>query len=162
MIGRGILTLIDDTTKEQTVQIKLLDSEVHDSVERYQEYGFTSVPKSGAECITVSVGGNRGHSVVIATGDREYRLKGLEDGEVAIYDDQGQCVHLKRGGIELKSPSVTITADSTTITGTLTVNGAVTANQTLDVTGNISSAANITAGGSIIDTAGNTANHSHV
>lgn len=31
--------------------------------------------------------------------DRRYRLKGLESGEVAIYTDEGDKVHLKRGKV---------------------------------------------------------------
>ncbi len=31
--------------------------------------------------------------------DRRYRLKGLQTGEVAVYDDQGQSVTLTREGI---------------------------------------------------------------
>lgn len=34
--------------------------------------------------------------------DRRYRLQGLKTGEVALYDDIGQCVHLTRGGILIK------------------------------------------------------------
>lgn len=155
MIGRGIITLVNDATKEQSVQISLLEGEVHDHVERYQEYGFSSVPQAGAEVITVSVGGNRGHSVVIATGDRRYRMKNLGAGEVALYDDLGQSVHLKRDGITLTSPKVIISAATTQISGTLTVNGDFTSG------GNISSGGNITAAGSVIDTTGNTPHHSH-
>lgn len=155
MIGRGIITLVNDATKEQSVQISLLEDEVHDNVERYQEYGFSSVPHAGAEAITVSVGGNRGHSVVIATGDRRYRMKNLEAGEVVIYDDLGQSVHLKREGIILKSPQVTIDAETTQISGELSVNGTISSG------GDMTSGGNITAAGSVIDTTGNTPHHSH-
>ncbi|MDH4319867.1 MAG: phage baseplate assembly protein V [Desulfobulbaceae bacterium] len=95
MVGRCVIALVDDSPKEQGVQIKLLGDEVR-TCERYQEYGFTSVPKGQAEGIAVFIGGNREHGIVIATGDRRYRLKGLEAGEVALYDDQGQAIHLKR------------------------------------------------------------------
>ena len=73
--------------------------EILEKVERFQEYGFTSVPKNGAEAVLVAVGGSREHGLVVAIDDRRYRLKGLAAGEVALYDDQGQKVHLKRDGI---------------------------------------------------------------
>lgn len=95
MVSRGVIGVVNDALKEQGVQVALLADEVRDC-ERYQEYGFTSVPLPGAEAITVCVGGSRDHGVVIATGDRRFRLKGLAAGEVALYDDQGQAIVLGR------------------------------------------------------------------
>jgi phage baseplate assembly protein V len=136
MVGRGIIRLVDDAKKEQTVQLACLAGEVKDGLERYQEYGFTSVPHPGAEAILVSIGGNRDHAVVIATGDRRFRLKGLPGGEVSLYDDQGQRVHLRRNrAIEISgadtiladaAQSVTVNAGQrVTVNGgeTVTVNG---------------------------------------
>lgn len=96
LVGRGILRLVNDGLKLQGVQVSLLADEVHDNVERFQEYGFTSHPHPGAETIAVCVGGSRDHAVVISIDDRRYRLKGLGAGEVALYDDQGQVIRLKR------------------------------------------------------------------
>ncbi len=95
MIGRCVVDLVDDSQLEQVIQAKLLDGEIR-TLERYQQYGFTSVPFARAEGICAFIGGNRDHGIVIATGDRRYRLKALAAGEVALYDDQGQKVHLKR------------------------------------------------------------------
>lgn len=99
MIGRAILVAINDGDPLQTAQAQLLADEVHDDVERIQEYGYTSVPHDGAEAVIACVGGNRDHGLIIAVDDRRYRLTGLDKGEVAIYDDQGQKVHLTRSGI---------------------------------------------------------------
>lgn len=111
MVGRGVITMVDDAVKEQTVQLGQLKGEVLDAVERYQQYGFTSVPFGGSEGIFVSFGGNRNHTVVIATGDRRFRLKELAPGEVALYDDQGQKVHLKRGNtIEVETATLVVKA----------------------------------------------------
>ncbi|USS56975.1 phage baseplate assembly protein domain-containing protein [Pseudomonas kermanshahensis] len=63
-----------------------------------QHYGFTSAPLAGAEFIALPIGGNSKHVVVIATEDARYRLK-VKDGEVAIYSDEGDHVHLKRGRV---------------------------------------------------------------
>lgn len=97
MVSRGVIRLVNDSLKVQGVQIALLADETHDQVERFQNYGMTSVPLEGAEGVFLSVGGSRDHGIVIAVDDRRYRLKGLKPGEVALYDDQGQAVHLKRG-----------------------------------------------------------------
>ncbi|TBV12749.1 phage baseplate assembly protein V [Stutzerimonas kirkiae] len=64
--------------------------------ELMQHYGFTSAPLPGAEYIVVPVGGNSKHAVVIASEDGRYRVA-LADGEVALYTDEGDCIHLKRG-----------------------------------------------------------------
>jgi len=85
-------------SRSKGCRLSLLAEEVRDC-ERYQEYGFTSVPLPGAEAITVCVGGSRDHGVVIATGDRRYRLKGLQGGEVALYTNEGDHIKLGRGRI---------------------------------------------------------------
>lgn len=95
-VSRGIILLVNDAMRLQNVQIALLADETRDQVERFQQYGFTSVPLPGAEAVFLSVGGSRDHGIVIAIDDRRYRLKGLQPGEIAIYDDQGQTIHLQR------------------------------------------------------------------
>jgi phage baseplate assembly protein V len=99
MVGRAVLTAIDDAQGIQALQVEGLSDEVHDGVERMQDYGFTSHPFEDAEAVVVFAGGLRSHGLVVAVGDRRYRLKNLEQGEVAIYDDQEQVVHLKRDGV---------------------------------------------------------------
>ncbi len=97
MVSRAVIKLVTDAAKLQKVQIGMLADEERGDVERFQNYGFTSVPHADAEAIAVSVGGSRSHMVVIAVDDRRYRLAGLEDGEVAIYTDEGDKIVLKRG-----------------------------------------------------------------
>lgn len=99
LVSRGVVNLVNDALKMQECQITVMADETLDGVERFQQYGFTSVPQAGAESITLSVGGNRSHSVCIAVDDRRYRLKNLVSGEVALYTDQGDKIHIKRGGV---------------------------------------------------------------
>lgn len=108
-IGRAVLNAVYDDGKVQLVQASMLEGEVRDKMERMTEYGFTSVPLPGAQAVAVFVGGERGHGVVVATGDSRYRMKALQSGEVAIYDDQGQSVHLTRAGIVVKGAGKPIT-----------------------------------------------------
>ena len=116
------------------------DAETFADREYFQHYGFTSRPLSGAEAIIIREGN---HIVMIASDDRRYRIA-LEAGEVALYTDEGDKVHLKRGGnieivagtkIKATSPEVEIVA-ATKVTMTTPV---------LEVSGNI------TAGGDISD-----------
>ncbi|WP_295379537.1 phage baseplate assembly protein V [uncultured Pseudacidovorax sp.] len=102
LIARGVVVLSDAAAKMQALQVRLLAGETLDAVEHFEPYGFTSRPKAGAEVLTLSVDGDRSHTLVIVAADRRYRLAGLEEGEMAIHDDQGQSVHLTRGGIVIK------------------------------------------------------------
>ena len=61
--------------------------------EFFQHYGYTSRPKPGAEIIIINEGN---HYLAIASDDRRYRLA-VEEGEVALYTDEGDAVHMKRG-----------------------------------------------------------------
>ena len=76
-----------------------------------------------------------GYAIVIATEDRRYRIRNLENGEVAIYTDQGDKIVLKRGGTiaVTASTKVEITSPSVTMSGNLTVDGTITG--TTDVVG---------------------------
>lgn len=113
-VARGVLHLVKDALKVQAVQAEFLAGEVRDGIERFQDYGFTSVPLAGMEVVAVFLGGDRSNGVVIAVGDRQYRLNSLRPGEVALYDDRGQKVHLTREGIEVESPfNVTVKAGQT-------------------------------------------------
>ncbi len=128
MVSRAVLALIDDAAKLQRVQIQLLADEERADVERFQSYGFTSVPFAGAEGIALSVGGSRSHMVVIAVEDRRYRLTSLEAGEVAIYTDEGDRIVLKRGreiGITAGT-RVIVDTPNTLIKGNLHVEGNTT------------------------------------
>ncbi|MCX5828767.1 MAG: phage baseplate assembly protein [Deltaproteobacteria bacterium] len=67
-------------------------NETFDDREYFQHYGLTSRPLPGAEVIIINEGN---HYIAVASDDRRYRLA-LEEGEVALYTDEGDCVHLKR------------------------------------------------------------------
>jgi phage baseplate assembly protein V len=128
LISRAIVRLISDTTKLQTVQVSLLADEARAGVERFQDYGFTSVPLEGAEAIAASISGSRSNLVVLAIDDRRHRKTGMAPGEVAIYTDEGDYVVLRRGRIiEIKAGGeVIIDAPQARCTGGLHVAGPIT------------------------------------
>ncbi len=68
------------------------------SGELAQHYGFGSAPLPGAEYVVIPIGGSSSHCVVIASEDGRYRLQ-LKDGEVSLYTDEGDYVHMKRGRV---------------------------------------------------------------
>lgn len=102
MIGRAVLKAIDDSKKVQSVQAALTADNIGDDIERYQEYGFTSVPFSGCEAVIVYVGGNMAHGIIVATDDRTKRPTGLTEGDTALYTDKGVRVLLDRVADEVK------------------------------------------------------------
>lgn len=124
MVSRAILSAISDGSGIQLVQVKLLDSEVRDGVEHFQNYGYSSVPHPGAEGVMVCVSGDRDHGIVINMDDRRYRIKGLQNGEVALYTDEDintdkHHIIFKRGNkIELRGKDIDLKA-----TGTLRLEG---------------------------------------
>jgi len=99
VVSRAVVRRVDDGPKMQLLQVALLEGEVRGDLERFQGYGLTSVPKDGAEAVVVFPGGRRDHGLVVAVDDRRFRLVGLEEGEVALYTDEGDRIHMKRGGI---------------------------------------------------------------
>ena len=116
-VSRGTVSAVDDATQAQALQVELLADEAHDSIERFQNYGFTSVPHPDAEAVAVAVGGVRSHLIVVAVEDRRYRLKSLKSGEVAMYDDQGQYILLGRDGISIRTDKpLTVNAQDANVT----------------------------------------------
>lgn len=122
MIARGIVENVNDGEGVQFLQVSLLAGELRDELEHFGNYGFTSSPPVGSEAVVVFVGGNRDHGIVVGIDDRDTRIKSQAEGEVTIYDKQGQYIKFKEGNIieikggivkiegstsiELKSPSI--------------------------------------------------------
>ncbi len=99
ILARGLVALGNSASKLQSLQLRLLADEVKDNVEHLEPYGFTACPKEGAEALAGFIGGDRSHAVVIVVADRRFRLQGLKPGEVALYTDEGDFIHFKRGRI---------------------------------------------------------------
>ncbi|NMY01459.1 baseplate assembly protein [Pseudomonas sp. WS 5059] len=80
------------------------------SGELMQHYGFSSAPLPGAEFLAIPVGGNSKHTVVVASEDGRYRIT-LIDGEVSLYTDEGDYIHMKRGRlIEVETDTLVVKA----------------------------------------------------
>ncbi len=131
MVARAVVQLVDDTGKLQVVQLGVLADETRDGCERFQEYGFTSVPLPGAEAVVLFAGGRRDHGLVVAVDDRRHRMVGLQPGEVALYNNAGANAVLRAdGAIELAAASgatVLLNAD-----GSIEVTAAAGANVVLN------------------------------
>lgn len=108
LFSRGVVSAVNSALKMQVVQIQLLAGEGKDAVEHFEPYGYTAHSLPGAEAAVGFVEGDRSHGIALIVADRRYRLVGLEPGEVAIYDDQGQKVHLTRDGIVIDGAGLPI------------------------------------------------------
>ncbi len=125
---RGVGTRIDSDAPVQLFQGEGLAGEQLQDNELMQHYGFTSRPPPGFMFVCLPVGGKTAHGIAIATEHADYRLKGLQNGEVALYSDEGDSIVLKRGrvvelttqtfrinaatAIELNAPTITSNAST--------------------------------------------------
>lgn len=96
---RGKVALVNTAGGIQTTQINGLAGEDLPGVELFQHYGFTSAPPAGTTAVVIPIGGKTTHGIIVATEHGSYRLQGLENGEVALYTDEGASIVLKRGKI---------------------------------------------------------------
>lgn len=91
-VGVGILIGSDK------VQVRVLSDEPLDNIDRVEPYGYSYRPKAGCETYLIFPAGDRSYGVAIVIGDKRYQMS-LEEGEVAIHDDEENWVHIKRGGV---------------------------------------------------------------
>lgn len=111
-ISRGTLVKADDSKKWQELTLRSELGRKFSNVEAVHPYGFTAVgkpPQGGeqaneaAETILIFPDGDMSHPIVLVYGDRRFRLKNLNEGEVAIFDDQGQQVYIARDRVVVHS-----------------------------------------------------------
>lgn len=154
-VGRAVIRKINDDPKLQSAQAELLKGELRDNLERFQQYGFTSVPHPGAEGVAVFVGGNRDHGLLVCVDDRRYRLKGMQGGEVALYTDEGDKIHLKRNReIEVITQTLKITCETATVEASEKVTFTTPLAEfsgNVTIAGNLSTAGNSTSAGNVSD-----------
>lgn len=144
---RAVLTALDRDAPIMLAQAEGLSGEQLQDNELMQHYGYTSAPPDGAQMVVLPLGGKTAHGIIIATEHIQYRLKSLERGEVALYDDLGQCVRLTRTGIVIdgagqpiivrNASSVTIDTPQTKISGKLDVDGDITTGGSLTAAGDV-------------------------
>lgn len=149
LVRVSVQSVVEGALKRFSAQGR--ENETFTDREFMQHYGFSSRPIEGAEGIILNEGN---HIVMVASEDRRYRIS-VEAGEVALYSDEGDSVHLKRNReIHIKGgKKVRIESESVEIVST---NG-----EAISFTGDISVDGSISASGSIVDSSGNTNHHSH-
>lgn len=110
---RGVGSAINSAVPVQLIQGEALAGERLQDNELMQHYGFTSRPPAGFMFVCLPIGGKTAHGIAIATEHASYRLQGLEGGEMAIYDDLGQKIHLTREGIVIDGATLPMIVENT-------------------------------------------------
>jgi phage baseplate assembly protein V len=120
----------------EKVQARVLADEVLPNIARVEPYGFSYRPKSGSQTYLLFQSGDRTHGVAIVIGDKQYNMQ-LQEGEVALHDDEGNHVHLKRGGEILahSSGKITLQAPKIVLDGEVSTTQSVTVAKGLSVLG---------------------------
>ena len=133
LAGKAIIKAVNDGAPIQELRISALAGEAMDRIARMQEFGFSSNPPAGSEGIILALGANRENLVMIATENRNVRIKNLASGEMVIYTDDGTYLHLKKSGqVELKTAVKTlIDCPDVEMTGNLLVKGDTIIEKTL-------------------------------
>jgi phage baseplate assembly protein V len=152
LVSRAIVRKVDDAKKVQELQLDVLDGETRDEIERFQEYGFTSVPLDGAEAVVVFVGGRREHGLAIGVEDRRYRIGNLASGETAVYNHTGAKIVFKANGDIEATPKP---GQKLSISGPVEINGDVT------ITGDVDSSGTVTASNDVVGGGKSLATHTH-
>lgn len=158
MFDRAIVTMVNDSLQRQNLQIKALADEAPDGVERFQNYGVTSVPPVGSEAIVASLGGRRASLVAIAVEDKSVRPKGLASLDVCLYHAEGHNFLLTEGQKAIltvkqvtliASEKLTIISPDNEIQGPLKVLGPISCDDTISAKNGMSSDGDISARGNI-------------
>lgn len=85
------------------IQVTIFDEDTPPNVDRVEPYGFNHFPLEGCQPYMVFPSGDRTRGFALIVGDKRYQIT-LARGEVALADDLGQKVHLKRTGIVAETP----------------------------------------------------------
>ena len=112
MVAHAIIEFIDDGHEIQQLQLTANSGVIWDGVQRFQEFGFASVPMPGAEAVVVAIGGLRSRGIVIATEDRRYRVRGLPGGAACLYDASGTRIVLNSDGTVTVIAAGTVTFET--------------------------------------------------
>jgi len=155
MIVRAVVVDVVEDIQRQAVQILCDDNEGGDNIERFQQYGFSSVPPQGSEAIIAALKGNLAQRVALAVEKKELRPKG-DPLDVFLYHAEGHSIRLTKSGkcfisvtdatLEA-SNSFTIISPQTLINGALHVTQGISTDLGLYAKGIIASDTDLLAGG---------------
>jgi phage baseplate assembly protein V len=154
LVRRVLRRSITTATPSAQAQVESLADEVHNDVEFAESYGETACPPDDVpEGISLFVGGQSDHGLVLAWLDKLHRPTGLEPGETVRYSVFGQTLKFdKLGQVVITSgagSTIQMAANGdivcTPASGVMKVNGKLVVSEDLDVGGDINGAGNVQA-----------------
>ena len=126
---RGKIARVSSGGGVQKIQVAGLDGETVQDLEHAENFGFTSHPPAGSDCVVVPLGGKTSHGIIVTTTNGAYRISNLAEGETAVYNADGAKIVLKQGrvidmdcetlninapgGVSIDAPNVACTAQIT-------------------------------------------------
>ena len=141
---RGKVARVQAGGGVQKIQVEGLDGETVQNLEHAENFGFTSNPPAGSDCVVVPLGGKTSHGIIVTTTNGAYRITGLSDGETAVYNADGAKMVLKKGRVieidcdklNIKAPDgVNITSEKVECSAVLTAQGQINGNGGMAVQG---------------------------
>ncbi len=106
MITKAVIKSVNDSADIQLVKVDLGNGEIITSVERLQNFGFTSNPEDGTPALVLCLNGEREHPIIIAT-DSEDRPN-VTPGNSAVYNATGTNIKLLGGDIYITMDNIRI------------------------------------------------------
>lgn len=176
---RGKVARVKAAGGVQKIQVEGLDGETVQDLEHAENFGFTSNPPAGSDCVVVPLGGKTSHGIIVTTTNGAYRITGLSDGETAVYNADGAKMVLKKGCVieidcdklNIKAPSgVNITSEKVECSAVLTAQGQINGNGGMAVqggsgttfTGNVDMVGNLNTTGALTNNGKDVgSNHKH-
>jgi phage gp45-like len=150
LVDRGVQTHDSYKNGLHILQSKMASEASPIEHEHIEPFGFASRTPNASEHIVVSLGGSRSQSLVIMAHNRQYKFE-LNAGEVAVYNQFGDYVHLTDGGeahikastrVHAETPLFECSADCL-VQGNLQVKGTTILEQSTSIlAGNFVCAAN--------------------
>lgn len=141
---RGKVARVQAGGGVQKIQVEGLNGETVQDLEHAENFGFTSNPPAGSDCVVVPLGGKTSHGIIVTTKNGAYRITGLSDGETAVYNADGAKMVLKKGRVieidcdelNIKAPvGVNITSEKVECSAVLTAQGQINGNGGMAVQG---------------------------
>ena len=176
---RGKVARVQAGGSVQKIQVEGLDGETVQDLEHAENFGFTSNPPAGSDCVVVPLGGKTSHGIIVTTTNGAYRITGLSDGETAVYNADGAKMVLKKGRVieidcdklNIKAPGgVNITSEKVECSAVLTAQGQINGNGGMAVqggsgttfTGNVDMVGNLNTTGALTNNGKDVgSNHKH-
>lgn len=154
LASRSLVRLVSYAGNVRYFQIQQRGGMPMDNVEHLEPFGFTSHPLPDAEALVLAFNGNGSHSVAIVAGDQRYRLQ-IDAGEVAIYNTEGDKVHIKKDRTIRVEAATKVELDTPEVhcTGKLTVAESIDAGDYVKAGANVEAGADVLAAANVTATA---------